>query len=227
MLVRLVTRKMISFLIGWPKLALHAKLSLIYINCSRMSPVEKHPHFFGYGSLVNRNTHDFTPIHVARITGWRRVWHRAPIRPAAFLSVVPDTSSVIEGVIAPVPNDDWAALDKRETAYDRIDVTDGVGHGADNVRDVSIYAIPSGSPAPPNAEHPILLSYVDTVLQGYLLEFGEDGAKDFVTTTEGWEYPVMDDRAAPVYPRAQALSDDERGFVNDLLSLARARVVKV
>lgn len=186
--------------------------------------MEKHPHFFGYGSLVNRDTHDFTPVHSSKIKGWRRVWHRAPVRPAAFLSVVPDTHATIDGVIAPVPNDDWQALDAREYAYDRVVVTQSVTHVADDVRDISIYAIPSKKAAPPDEDHPILLSYVDAVIQGYLREFGEDSAARFVETTEGWSTTVLNDRAAPVYPRAQILTREERAFVDDLLVTVRARV---
>lgn len=185
----------------------------------------KHPHFFGYGSLVNRETHSFAPVHLSRITGWKRIWHRAPIRPAAFLSVIRDPDSVIEGVIAPVPNDDWVALDAREHAYDRIAVTDEVTHDATDVRDISIYAIPPGQSAPPDEEHPILLSYIDAVLQGYLREYGEAGAERFVRTTEGWNAPVKDDRSDPIYPRAQRLSAAERGFVDDMLSTVRAKVM--
>ncbi|SHG80897.1 ChaC-like protein [Marivita hallyeonensis] len=187
--------------------------------------MDQHPHFFGYGSLVNRNTHDFTPIHLSHITGWRRVWHRAPIRPAAFLSVVPDPDAQIDGVIAPVPNDDWQALDAREYAYDRVPVTEAVTHTATAVRDISIYAIPPSNAAPPDEEHPILLSYIDAVLQGYLREFGEDGAMRFITTTEGWSTPVKDDREAPIYPRAQRLTQVERTFVDDMLVTVRARVM--
>lgn len=184
----------------------------------------KHPHFFGYGSLVNRRTHDFTPIHVSRITGWRRVWQRAPNRPAAFLSVVAETGAEIEGVIAPVPNDDWVALDAREFSYARISVTDAVAHGARDVRDISIYAIPPQDAAPPDRDHPILLSYVDAVLQGYLREYGETGAVRFIETTEGWDTPIRNDRDSPIYPRAQRLTASEQTFVDDMLLSARARV---
>lgn len=184
----------------------------------------KHPHFFGYGSLVNRNTHDFTPIHSSRITGWRRIWQRAPNRPAAFLSVIAETDAQIDGVIAPVPNDDWVALDAREFSYSRLAVTDAVQHSALDVRDISIYAIPPESAAPPDSDHPILLSYVDAVLQGYLREFGEDGAARFVATTEGWDTPVRNDRDAPVYPRAQRLTPAEQSWVDDMLLSAGARV---
>ena len=184
----------------------------------------KHPHFFGYGSLVNRNTHAFTPIHRSHITGWRRIWQRAPNRPAAFLSVVADSKAEIEGVIAPVPNDDWVALDAREFSYARLAVTDTVRHEASDVRDISIYAIPPEQAARPDSDHPILLSYVDAVLQGYLREFGEAGATRFFETTEGWDTPVRNDRPDPIYPRAQKLTARERGFVDDMLSTLRAQV---
>lgn len=184
----------------------------------------KHPHFFGYGSLVNRKTHDFTPIHRSRITGWRRIWQRAPNRPAAFLSIIADRDSDIEGVIAPVPNDDWVALDAREFSYARLAVTDVVDHAAPDVRDISIYAIPPEHAARPDRDHPILLSYVDAVLQGYLREFGEAGAARFIQTTEGWDSPLRNDRVAPIYPRAQSLTARERSLVDDLLLDIRARI---
>ncbi|MFP7570025.1 gamma-glutamylcyclotransferase family protein [Marivita sp. S2033] len=184
----------------------------------------EHSHFFGYGSLVNRKTHSFTPVHASRITGWRRVWQRAATRPAAFLSVIRDSDAQIDGVIAPVPNDDWVALDTREFSYDRVAVTDAVTHTAQAVRDISIYAIPPETAATPDREHPILLSYIDAVLQGYLQEFGEDGATRFVHTTEGWASPVRNDRADPVYSRAQRLTLAERSFVDDMLVTTRARV---
>lgn len=184
----------------------------------------KHPHFFGYGSLVNRNTHSFAPIHASQITGWRRIWQRAPNRPAAFLSVIAAPGSMIDGVIAPVPNDDWVALDAREFSYARLAVTDAVQHAARDVRDISIYAIPPEHAAAPDKDHPILLSYVDAVLQGYLREFGEAGAERFCATTEGWNTPVLNDRAAPVYPRAQRLTMVEQTFVDDMLLTLRAKV---
>lgn len=184
----------------------------------------KHPHFFGYGSLVNRNTHSFTPIHASQIVGWRRIWQRAPNRPAAFLSVIADAGSMIDGVIAPVPNDDWIALDAREFSYARLAVTDAVRHTASDVRDISIYAIPPEHAAPANRNHPILLSYVDAVLQGYLREFGEAGAKRFCETTENWDVPVRNDRADPIYPRAQRLTSEEQTFVDDMLLTLRAKV---
>ncbi|MGV6812209.1 MAG: gamma-glutamylcyclotransferase family protein, partial [Brevirhabdus sp.] len=177
----------------------------------------KDPFFFGYGSLVNRRTHDYANAHRAVASGWRRAWRATDLRKAAFLTVLPDPATRIDGLIAEVPGGDWAALDKRERAYDKHDAAHAVDHPLRAALDLRIYAIPEGRHFAPTPEHPILLSYLDVVLQGYLAEFGERGVLRFLGTTDGWQAPVLDDRAAPLYPRAQTLTRLERAFVDDTL----------
>ena len=58
------------------------------------------PCFFGYGSLVNRATHDYPAATPAQLRGWRRTWVRTDIRDVVFLSVRPDPGSVIDGLVA-------------------------------------------------------------------------------------------------------------------------------
>ncbi|MEY8843070.1 gamma-glutamylcyclotransferase, partial [Cribrihabitans sp. XS_ASV171] len=72
---------------------------------------------------------------------------------------------------------------------------------------------------------PILLSYLDVVVQGYLRVFGVDGADRFFATTDGWESPILDDRAEPRYPRHRRLKDEERAFVDDRLSRLPAQII--
>lgn len=172
------------------------------------------PFFFGYGSLVNRATHAFPRAARARVTGWRRAWMHTVHRQRAFLSAVPAHGETIEGLIAAVPGHDWAALDEREHAYRRHAVGDAVEHGLGPSLDVQIYAIPPADAAPPDIRHPILLSYIDVVVQGYLREYGTSGVRRFFDTTEGWEAPILNDRAHPVYSRHQRLHPDETAFVD-------------
>ena len=179
--------------------------------------ISEQAYFFGYGSLVNLATHDFGDAHPARARGWRRAWRHTRLRPVAFLTAVPDPACVIDGMIAHVPGDDWAALDAREHAYARVKACDDVDHALSHRPSVAIYAIPHDAHGHPDAAHPVLLSYVDVVIQGYLRQFGEAGAQRFFDTTSGWDAPVMDDRTAPVYSRHQRLSADERGFVDAAL----------
>ena len=92
----------------------------------------------------------------------------------------------IEGLIAAVPGADWAALDKREYAYDRHAVIEiDHDHGPERRLDVHIYRTKPEHDSDGSDEHPILLSYLDTVIQGFLTEFGEAGARRFFDTTCG------------------------------------------
>lgn len=181
------------------------------------------PFFFGYGSLVNRATHDFPQINRASITGWRRGWRHTDLRDGAYLTAIPDPDTTIQGLIAHVPNDDWAALDKREQAYARVPATDAVSHPLKQPIHIVIYTVSDSRIRQPATKHPILLSYLDVVIQGYLQEFGEAGAAEFFATTDGWDIPILNDRAAPRYPRHQKLTAYETAFVDDQLDGCMAK----
>jgi len=56
------------------------------------------------------------------------------------------------------------------------------------------------------------------VFSGYEKVFGRDGVKRFIATTDGWERPIFNDRADPIYPRHQTLPDRERAWIDALLS---------
>jgi hypothetical protein len=101
-------------------------------------------------------------------------------------------------------------LDTREFAYDRV--------ALDGLSNTVIYEIPEGKHSAASHAHPILLSYLDVVVQGYLNEFGEAGALLFFATTHGWDAPILNDRNAPRYPRHQTLSTFETEFVDDALA---------
>ncbi|WP_243612626.1 gamma-glutamylcyclotransferase family protein [Shimia aestuarii] len=182
-------------------------------------------YFFGYGSLVNRATHAYGQARPARLFGWRRIWRHTDLRPVAYLTAIPDPDCAIDGLIAHVPGDDWRALDIREHAYDRVAVCDDVTHDAPDPIHIAVYTVPEGKHGRPSAEHPVLLSYIDTVVQGYLQEFGASGVAHFFATTSGWSAPILDDRSAPIYPRAQTTTDALRKRVDTHLAhLATTRI---
>ncbi|WP_074221697.1 gamma-glutamylcyclotransferase family protein [Rhodovulum sp. ES.010] len=184
------------------------------------------PYFFGYGSLVNRATHDYPRATRARLTGWRRAWTHTTLRDVAYLSAVPAEGGVIDGLIASVPGHDWAALDERERAYNRHAVSHTVEHEAGHPVYVQVYSVPGTHAAAPTIRHPILLSYIDVVVQGYLREFGKDGARRFFETTDGWDAPILNDRTRPIYQRHQMLTGDEYAFVDQELTGRDATIVE-
>nr|WP_239025406.1 gamma-glutamylcyclotransferase family protein [Roseibacterium persicicum] len=173
------------------------------------------PYFFGYGSLVNRATHDYPRASRARVRGWARVWRGTSLRQVAYLSATEAPGVEIEGLIAAVPGGDWAALDARERAYARHPLA-MVTHDHPEALSIMIYKVEPHHIST-SAAHPILLSYLDTVVQGYLREFGEAGVARFFETTRGWDAGILNDRAAPRYPRAQVTTDRERAMVDAAL----------
>ena len=172
--------------------------------------------FFGYGSLVNVATHAYLDARPARLAGWRRRWVSTSLRPVAYLSVEP-WEGEIAGLVADVPGGDWAALDAREAAYDKHPVTVHL-QACGSASAARVYAVAPAHAAPPDTAHPVLLSYIDTVVEGFLDVYGEAGVAEFFASTAGWHCPIRDDRAAPVYPRATPLKAHVRALVDGYLA---------
>lgn len=173
------------------------------------------PHVFGYGSLVNRRTHDYLTARPAVLSGWRRAWRKTPFRDRCHLTAVPGHGEIF-GLIAEIPSADWAALDQREAAYVRHEVSGSVRHDHP-AAEVSVFAIAPENYRLPTPEDGVALSYIDVVAQGYLAEFGAEGLQHFFASTDGWHIHVVDDRAAPLYARAQALTAAELRLIDGAL----------
>lgn len=178
----------------------------------------KTPSFFGYGSLVNTATHSYPDPRPVTLQGWRRMWRHTTLQETPFLTVVPDPASRIDGLLAHVPGDDWAALDERERGYFRSIVQDHAITPPQPDLAVQVYQTKTEHDMPAGHSHPILMSYLDVVVQGFSRVFGEEGVARFFATTSGWDAPVLDDRSAPRYPRAQILSAQEVALVDHHLA---------
>lgn len=174
--------------------------------------------FFGYGSLVNEATHAYPGLTAARISGWRRRWsHRVQRNDACVssLTIIPSPGTSIAGAIADVPDGDWAALDAREHGYERrILAPEQLEPPAENI---SFYRSLRKNDQLGTPDFPILQSYLDCVLQGFLHMHGPDGPADFIASTDGWDTPILQDRNEPLYPRAITLSKDEIALFDHLL----------
>ncbi|WP_299921726.1 gamma-glutamylcyclotransferase family protein [uncultured Pelagimonas sp.] len=176
-----------------------------------------HAYFFGYGSLVDQRTHAYAPTQPAKASGWARAWCATPDRNLCFLTAIRDANCAILGLVAPVPSQDWSVLDERERAYERHEASADIDHSAPG-SSIAIYSVSDHRRSIPTAKNPILLSYLDVVIHGYLQEFGADGAAHFFSTTQGWEAPILNDRSDPIYPRSQTLGDATRQTVDSALA---------
>jgi cation transport regulator ChaC len=191
--------------------------------------------YFGYGSLVNRETLR-TPIIGARrvrLKGWRRHWQEraAMADPAigggiALLSVHRCEDAAIDGLAIEDRLSSLPDLDRREAMYDRHALEEHeIEHHHEHEAQsplpgpVQIYVgRERGEGAPGSGRGMLLQSYVDAVMAGFLREFGEAGVTGFLSTTEGFEREMIADRANPRYPRAVAVPDATSRWFDELLA---------
>ena len=188
--------------------------------------------YFGYGSLVNRYTlrTKFLGIRRARVAGWRRFWlPRDPNFEMALLSVRPDEGAAIEGVVVYDRAEHLPSVDEREAGYARrivdmgrleIEAAPVVGRAVSHLRGAS-----RRRRSPEIAGPAILQSYLDAVMQGFRLLYGEAGLNRFVDETEGFETRIIADRHAPRYPRAVTLAEGEAELFDRLVQARGAAIV--
>lgn len=179
--------------------------------------------YFGYGSLVNRRTlrTKFLGIRRASVSGWRRFWMPRPLPDLALLSVRPQDGVLTQGVVVYDLADHLPAVDEREAGYiRRVVVPEHVSIERAPRRDVPlfIYEARRGDPDASQTGAVILQSYLDAVLQGFLLLYGREGLEQFVRETEGFETRVLQDRDAPRYPRSVTLEPGEADLFDRLVA---------
>ena len=201
---------------------------------------------FGYGSLINSLSRGSTvgadvpaiPVRVSAAFGYVRVWNDRSSSGFTALGldkVAPgEKGSTINGVLYPVDGTDMAKYDLREQGYGRIEVP------LDEIEAVSWRRLPEtgkiwvyvplgpdGRPGVglprPDAQYPLLQSYIDVVVEGGL-EYGEDFAREAIETTGGWSDTWLNDREIA---RRPWVHDAQSAAVDALLASAPEPAAKL
>jgi cation transport protein ChaC len=178
--------------------------------------------YFGYGSLVNRDTlPDYVQTAPLQLPGWQRQWKHCVATPngkVCVLTATPRLGAKIDGVLVFDSSDKIGEIDRREVGYRRESIAINwadipVPHGR---VDTYIYVSTREHNRWGNSEFPLWRSYAECVLAGFLDVWGPAGAERFIRSTEGWEAPMLDDRAAPKYQRAIPLRAAARKIIDGL-----------
>lgn len=176
--------------------------------------------YFGYGSLVNRDTHrtEIVDALPARLKGWRRHWvRRDEASNRALLSVRREAGAVIDGLLVLDRAENLAAVDIREERYKRVLITpDDLELTGGVPSDCPLYVY-EASVCEGKGRLEIIQSYLDAVLQGFLREHGRAGVERFIHETDGFDAAILADRKRPTYPRAVTLEAEEQAFFDALL----------
>ncbi len=201
---------------------------------------------FGYGSLINSASRGSTagqpvpaiPVRVSAAFGYIRTWSDRSSSGFTALGLSKagpgEKGSTINGVLYAVDDSDITKYDAREQGYARVSVP------RDEIQAVSWERLPEtgtiwvyvpvgpdgqagvGLPEP-NAQYPLLQSYIDVVVEGGL-EYGEDFARETLETTEGWSDYWLNDRELARRPWVR---NPEAAEVDDLLSAAPDAAAKL
>jgi len=134
-----------------------------------------------------------------------------PLFKATALGVARKEGAVTNGVIVGIPKSAIGAFDRREDGYKRVSLAELKARATPlygkHLPDAPIDVYVPLDPHEPQGDCPIIQTYVDVVMAGAILQFGEDFARKFVETTKGWEYDWVDDRHRPVYVRLTPYND--------------------
>jgi hypothetical protein len=200
----------------------------------------------GYGSLINSESRNSTastpipaiPVRVSASFGYIRSWNSRS--PSGFTAMglrkaKPGESGVtINGVLYPAEGADMSKFDAREGRYVRVEVPmsqiEAVGwQRLPETGHFWIY-VPGRSVAPggqgvsdeglsePDAEYPLLQSYIDVVVEGGL-EYSSDFAREILETSAGWSHFWLNDRELA---RRPWVHDPKAAKVDELLSTTPA-----
>mmetsp|Transcript_10326 Transcript_10326/g.21237 ORF Transcript_10326/g.21237 Transcript_10326/m.21237 type:complete len:233 (-) Transcript_10326:35-733(-) len=215
---------------------------------SRVVPLVPKPslythYVFGFGSLICSSSRKLTgqcgPVIPVVVADLERSWTAhvdfpgpspkiSSVLGATAVSVCEKSGSTCCGVLLKIlDEDELERLDKREGGYERVPIPLS-----------NISPLPSSTtPLPPELlgeqnrfwcytgftqvpatpSHPILQSYVDVIIKG-CLEFSPEFAKNFISTTSGWDGYWLNDRQSLIYARAeQEWTKSNSTLVDDLL----------
>jgi hypothetical protein len=177
---------------------------------------------FAYGSLVNPLARPAgLQAFVAELPGWRREWmHRVetPYGKICSLTAMPNKRASIRGVLLVGGRAEPFDLDEREIGYERVTVSIRVFDSSfKSPTECFLYTGSQPFRGPATPEYPIWRSYLDCVVAGYLRLGGIEGIEEFITSTSGWEAPILDDRPSPKYPRAVNLIDSDKDVIDNAL----------
>ncbi|WP_316859655.1 gamma-glutamylcyclotransferase family protein [uncultured Cohaesibacter sp.] len=196
--------------------------------------------YFGYGSLVNDRTRNADSFGIpGRLKGYARhwsIWEASPerrafgLQGAAALSVSPESNAYCDGLLVFDLKEHLPQVDLREAKYERVKL-DLADFATDHENPVAIESyIYVGKPAltdEANPKFPILQSYIDAVMQGFLEKFGVEGLQRFVAETDGWHTPILQDRQRPLYPRSVELTLEEEALVDRYVNQSHAPMVSM
>ncbi|MFD2179606.1 gamma-glutamylcyclotransferase family protein [Veronia pacifica] len=186
-------------------------------------------YIFGYGSLINSASRAITgqtkSVIPVQVEGLVRQWGHTGSKVMSHL-IVTEGSGTCNGVLLEVDSATLSDFDRREKGYKRTFLSETcvkVMNGENIDCSLPIHVYVTESVVMPSPEHPIVQSYIDTVLVG-CLEFSPAFAESFIDSTSGWDCAFLNDRDNPIYQRVAGVDTNKQAHVDLLLKMKKVRL---
>ena len=196
--------------------------------------LESEHYVIGYGSLLSHDSRSrFSGINCqaipVQLSGWRRAWSTRTLgEQQTCLSAKVEKGASFNAALVPIEQIS-PELAKREQDYEFIQVDSSqlslLEQGQhrlsyEQLATKQVWICQNKKNEAANASYPICQSYVDTCLAGCLETGLGDFTLAFLRSTRGWEDAWINDRAAPRYPRAAAITQRSVSLIDDILQQA-------
>jgi len=168
-------------------------------------------YIFGYGSLIDLSSRAATgetgQMHPVRVANVQRAWHVVSPNGYTLVGVTSRRGASCNGVLIQVQPHALPYFDQRERRYHRVMIPQQAitSLSGERLSSGTIWTYVTSRLGEPNADYPLVQSYIDVILTG-CLAIGVDFAVEFIETTSGWESIWLNDRTHPRYARALAHS---------------------
>ena len=155
---------------------------------------------FAYGSLVNKESRKKTSSNfwkeiVANLVWYKRWWYfKTEKSKTTSVWIIKSENNSVNWVLFEV-DDRWLELfDKRESWYKRIELDKReINLNNYDIWEKIIWTYVVDNIDLPNENFPIVQSYIDIIIKGYL-DISESFVNEFIETTYWWEYYWVNDR---------------------------------
>ena len=178
-------------------------------------------YIFGYGSLMNSSSRQLTgqtgQALPAIVNGLVRHWGKIDTTLIASPLVAEFGDGQVNGVLLEIDSSELTLFDQREKGYQRHRIALNNIECSQTLKvDAEVWVYIKSQPLPPCENTPVLQTYIDTVLEG-CLEVSESFAQFFIDNTQGWQYPIANDRSNSRYVNYAGVEKANQVLIDNLL----------
>lgn len=212
---------------------------------ANMRPLTMLNYVFGYGSLICSKSRSITAPETGNrevtpvlVHGLERTWAKRSATGMTAMGVRFQEGAECVGVFLPLTDSELLQFDEREKGYDRMPLRpedietvpfldqqhyEGKQHQTflrlikERPEDVCLWVYVQQEDQYPTPEHPIVQTYVDTILRG-CLSISDEFAAEFIVGTKGWhpeEIPALDEASVASSSESDDGSEYEPSWVDD------------